>query len=75
VEWNQNLLTKFISLLEENEQDCWFQYDAAIANTENTTSLLKEFSGDCTVRHDLWPLQCSDLQTSFCEYFSKKEFI
>jgi hypothetical protein len=34
------LLTQFISLLEENDRNCWFQHDGAMTDTANTTIVL-----------------------------------
>jgi hypothetical protein len=54
-EWYQIHLTKLISLLEENEKDCWFQHDGATANTADTTTLVQEFSGECMVGSGVRP--------------------
>jgi hypothetical protein len=46
----------FISLLEVDKQDCWFQQDGAMAHTENSTmQMLSEFFGGCIISLDLWP--------------------
>jgi hypothetical protein len=63
-EWYQNLLAQFLSLLEENERDFWFQHGGAMAHTVNTTALLQELSGECTVGHGLWPPQSPDFTPS-----------
>jgi hypothetical protein len=40
----QELVINFISLLEVDEQDCWFQQDGATAHTANSTmQMLSEF--------------------------------
>jgi hypothetical protein len=47
----------FISLLEVDEQDCWFQQDVATMYTENSTMLmLSEFFGGHIISRNLWPL-------------------
>jgi hypothetical protein len=56
VEWYQNLLTQFISLLEENERDCWFQHAGVTAHTANTRiTLLQEFHVEHIIECGLWP--------------------
>jgi hypothetical protein len=52
----QNLLTHFISLLEENERNCWLQHGGVMAHSVNLkAALLQEFFGECIVGHGLWP--------------------
>jgi hypothetical protein len=51
----QNLLTEFISLLEERENDCWFRHDRATAHTANTAALLQEFFDERIVGRRFWP--------------------
>jgi hypothetical protein len=36
-EHNQELMINFISLLEVDEQDCWFQQDGATAHATHST--------------------------------------
>jgi hypothetical protein len=46
----------FISLLEIDEQDCWFQQDKATAHTANSTmQMLSEFFGGRIISQNLWP--------------------
>jgi hypothetical protein len=52
----QNLFTQLIALLEENEQDCWYQQDGVTFHTaKTTTAFLQDFFGDHIVRRGLWP--------------------
>jgi hypothetical protein len=52
----------FISLLEVEEQDCWFQQDGAMAHTENSTmQIFSEFSGGRIISRNLWPSLSPDL--------------
>jgi hypothetical protein len=52
----QELIMNFISLLETNEQDCWFQQDGATAHTANLTmQMLSEFFGSRIISRKLWP--------------------
>jgi hypothetical protein len=57
VEQYQSLLSKLISLFEENVKDCWFQHNGLMACTANTTALLQEFFGEHTVGHGLWSFE------------------
>jgi hypothetical protein len=42
----KELITKSISLLEVNKQDCWFKQEGAIVQTANlTTQILSDFLG------------------------------
>jgi hypothetical protein len=46
----------FISLLEVDEQDCWFQQDGATAHTANsTTQMSSEFFGGRIISRNLQP--------------------
>jgi hypothetical protein len=48
----------FISLLEVDEQDCWFHQHGAAAHTANSTmQMLSEFFGGCIISRNLWPPQ------------------
>jgi hypothetical protein len=45
-----------ISLLEFDEQDCWFQQDGATAHIVNSTmQMLSEFFGGRIISRNLWP--------------------
>jgi hypothetical protein len=46
----------FISLLEVDEQDCWFQQDGATAHTaDSIMQMLSEFFGGRIIFRSLWP--------------------
>jgi hypothetical protein len=47
----ENLLYQFISLVEKNERDCWFQHRPCCEHN----------TGDHIVGHWLWPPHCPDL--------------
>jgi hypothetical protein len=52
----------FISILEVDEQDCWFQQDGATSHTANSTmQMLSEFFGGRIISRNLWPPRSSDL--------------
>lgn len=58
----QNLLLAFISLLEPDERQCWFQQDGAAAHTAHTTTaMLEEFFDDRFISRGLWPPRSPDL--------------
>jgi hypothetical protein len=45
-----------ISLLEVNEQDCWFQQDRVTAHAANSAMrMLSEFFGGRIISRNLWP--------------------
>jgi hypothetical protein len=45
----------FTSLLEDDEQDCWYQQDGATAHTVNSTmQMLSEFFGGRIISRNLW---------------------
>lgn len=49
----QEILMQFISLLEPEERDCWFQQDGAPAHTAiSTTEMLEEFFGHRVISRD-----------------------
>jgi hypothetical protein len=51
----------FISLLEVDEQDCWFQQDGATAHTANSImQMLSEFFGG-RISQNLWHPRSPDL--------------
>jgi hypothetical protein len=51
-----------ISLLEVDEQDCWFQQDGATARTANSTmQMFSEFFGGRIISRILWPPRSPDL--------------
>jgi hypothetical protein len=57
----QELIMNFISLLEVDEQDCWFQQDEATAHTANSTmQMLSEFFRGRIFSRKLRPPQSSD---------------
>jgi hypothetical protein len=44
----------FISFLEVDEQDCWFQQDGAMAQTANSTvQMLSDFFGGSIISRNL----------------------
>jgi hypothetical protein len=46
----------FISLLEVDEQYCWFQQDEATAHTaDSTMQMLSELFGGSIISRNLWP--------------------
>jgi hypothetical protein len=50
----QEIIMNFISLLEVDEQDCWFQEDGATVHTENSTmQMLSEFFGGRIISQNL----------------------
>jgi hypothetical protein len=52
----QELIINFISLLEVDEQDCWFQQDGAMVHTANSTmQMLSELFGGRIISQNLWP--------------------
>jgi hypothetical protein len=52
----EELIMNFISLLEVDEQDCWFQQHGATAHTANSTKqMLSEFFGGRIISRILWP--------------------
>jgi hypothetical protein len=52
----------FSSLLEADEQDCWFQQDGATSHTANSTmQMLREFFGGRIISRNLCPPRSSDL--------------
>jgi hypothetical protein len=56
------MITNFISLLEADKQNCWFQQDGATAHTANSTlQMLGKFFGGCIISRNLWPLRPQDL--------------
>jgi hypothetical protein len=67
-ERSQELIMNLISLLEVDEQDCWFQQDGATARTANPTlQMLSEFFGGRIIPRNLWPPRSPDLsQPDFC---------
>jgi hypothetical protein len=51
----QELTMNFISLLDVDEQDCWFQQDGAVTHTANSTlQMLIKFFGGRTIFRNLW---------------------
>jgi hypothetical protein len=62
VERYQELIMNLISLLEVNEQDCWFQQDGAMVQTANSTmQMLSEFFGGYIISRNLLPPRSLDL--------------
>jgi hypothetical protein len=58
----QELIMNFISLLEVDEQDCWFQQDGATAHTENPTmQLMSEFFSRSIISRNFCPHRSPDL--------------
>jgi hypothetical protein len=58
----QELVMNFISLLEVDGQDCWFQQDGATAHTANSTmQMSSEFFGGRSIARNLWPPRSPDL--------------
>jgi hypothetical protein len=54
----KELIINFISFLEVDEQDCWFQQDGAVAHTEDSTlHMFSMFFGGCIISQNLWPPQ------------------
>jgi hypothetical protein len=46
----QEFIVNFISLLEVDKQDCWFQQDGATAHTANSAmQMLSKFFGGCII--------------------------
>jgi hypothetical protein len=61
----QELIMNFISPLEVDEQDCWFQQDGATSHTANSTmQMLSEFFGGCIISRNFWPPRSPDLSPS-----------
>ncbi|KAK7603429.1 hypothetical protein V9T40_003428 [Parthenolecanium corni] len=57
-----SIIRQFVSLLEEDERDCWFQQDGAAAHTsEDTLDFLAQFFDDRIISKGLWPLRSPDL--------------
>jgi hypothetical protein len=58
----QELIMNFISLLEADKQDYWFQQDGAMVHIANSTmQMLNEFFGGRIISRNLWPPQSLDL--------------
>lgn len=73
MEWYQNLLTQFLSLLEECERDCRFDGPHCKHNICNCKiSLVHALLRVAFGHHNLRTLP---QQTSFCGDFSSKEFM
>lgn len=50
------LVTQFVSVLEKNERDCWFQQYGATANTAKATeAFLQNIFGYRAVGRRFWP--------------------
>lgn len=60
----QDIITQFISLLENDERYCWLQQDGATCHTSNDTMhFLREFFGDRIISKSLWPPRSPDLSS------------
>lgn len=58
----KDIITQFISLLETDERNCWFQQDSATCHTSiETMSFLHEFFGERIISKGLWPPRSPDL--------------
>jgi hypothetical protein len=62
VERYPKLILNFISLLEVDKHDCWFQQDGAAVHTANSTmQMLREFFGGHIISQHLLPPRSPDL--------------
>ena len=58
----QELIEQFITLLQVDERNCWFQQDRATAHTAApTVVILHEFFGRNLISKGLWPPRFPDL--------------
>jgi hypothetical protein len=63
-------VTQFVSVLEKNERDCWFQQYGATANTAKATeAFLQNFFGYRAVGRRLWPPRSPDLTPPYFFFF------
>jgi hypothetical protein len=61
----QEIIVNLISLLEVDEQDCWYQQDGATVPTEiSTMQMLSEFFGGRIISRNFWPPPSPDLSPS-----------
>jgi hypothetical protein len=73
----QQLVMHFISLLEADEQDCWFRQVGASAHTAHSKmQMLSEFFGGHIISQNLWPPPSPDLlPLDFCLWGFLKESV
>jgi hypothetical protein len=57
----QELIQQFITLLQVDERDCWFQQDSATAHAAaSTMEILHEFFGENVISKGVWPPRTPD---------------
>lgn len=67
----REMIMQFISLLQVDERDCWFQQDGAPAHiSHETLNFLQEFFSERVISVRLWPLRNPDLSSP--DYFLRE---